>query len=222
MKSRTSILGALTLRQHFNRFAIATILAGGVLLPVAWPAEAQIVYTPTNITIGPGGTYNLDLNNDGVTDFTIAQKESVSKCPPSPPTGVPAVEATHPDGKGGYSLHTATIETPASGNGAEGKGNRPARPQSGEQIGPSERFSQDPKGFMAYRAVSCGGGASSGGNWFNAAGYLGLSFQVDGQTYYGWAYLTVDENFPLDNTTTLTGYAYESTPGMPINAGQTQ
>ena len=28
MKSRISILGALTLRQHFNRFAIATILAG--------------------------------------------------------------------------------------------------------------------------------------------------------------------------------------------------
>ncbi len=222
MKSRISILGALTLGQHLNRFAIAAILAGGVLLAAAWPAEAQIVYTPTNITIGPGGTYNLDLNNDGVTDFTIAQKESGSKCPPSTPTGVPAVEATHPDAGSRYSLRIATIETPASGNGAEGKGNRPARLQSGEQIGPSERFSQDPKGFMAYLVESCGGGRSSSGNWFDGAGYLGLSFQVDGQTYYGWAYLTVDENSPWNNTTTLTGYAYESTPGMPINAGQTQ
>ncbi len=33
-----------------TRFAIAAILAEG-LLALAWPAEAQIVYTPTNITI---------------------------------------------------------------------------------------------------------------------------------------------------------------------------
>lgn len=221
MKSRTSILGALTLRQHFNRFAIATILAGGVLLAVASPAQAQIVYTSTNITIGPNGSYNLDVNNDGVTDFTIAQKESQPKCPPA---GLPTAEATHTDAGSTHGLHLSTIETPASGNGAEGKGNLPARLQSGEQIGPSESFSQEPNGLMAYRIVACpGGGSSSGGSWFNSTGYLGLSFQVDGQTYYGWAYLTVDVNPPLlGNTTTLTGYAYESTPGMPINAGQTK
>jgi hypothetical protein len=40
---------------------------------------------------------------------------------------------------------------------------------------------------------------------------------VNGQTYYGWASLDVGQN-----TATLTGYAYEASPGMPINARQTE
>jgi hypothetical protein len=47
-------------------------------------------------------------------------------------------------------------------------------------------------------------------------GYLGLSFQVNGETYYGWAYLRVGEG-----TGTLLGYAYETIPGRAIKAGQT-
>jgi len=211
-----------SVRQNLSRFATTMIVAVG-LLGVAWPAEAQIVYTPTNITIGPNGSYNLDVNNDGVTDFTISTKDSNPVCPPPP--GGPAVEGRYPDGGRPHSLHLATIETPASGNGAEGKGNRPARLINGDQIGPSQTFPQS-KGTMAFYSVGCPGGGpigppppppvSSGGNWLNSAGYLGLSFQVDGQTYYGWAYLTVGED-----TATLTGYAYENTPGTPINAGQT-
>jgi hypothetical protein len=57
---------------------------------------------------------------------------------------------------------------------------------------------------------------SSGGNFYETSGYLGLRFQIDGQTFYGRAFLTVGTD-----TATLTGYAYENTPGTPINAGQT-
>jgi hypothetical protein len=33
-------------------------------------STAEIIYTPTNVTVqAPGETYNLDLNNDGATDF---------------------------------------------------------------------------------------------------------------------------------------------------------
>jgi len=199
-----------SVRQYLNRFAVATVLVGVGLLALAVPAAAEIVYTPTDITIGPNASYNLDVNHDGVTDFTISTKFSTFRCPEAKTR----------------SLHLHVFETPASGNGAEGKGNLPARLIDGDQIGPSKMFRQV-KGTMAYYDVSCPyvgwpifppppPTVSSGGNWLNSFGYLGLSFQFDGQTYYGWASLTVGED-----TAALTGYAYETIPGMPITAGQT-
>jgi len=194
--------GPKSVRRHLNRFAIAATLAVG-LLALVWPAEAEIVYTPANITIGPNSSYNLDVSGDGVTDFTVATKYSDFKC--------------GSEYKGIHTYHLSVFETPASGNGAEGKGNRPANLINGDQIGPSQKFSKV-KGIMAYWDVPCPPApVSSGGNWLNSSGYLGLSFQIEGQTYYGWASLTVGED-----TATLTGYAYENTPGTPINAGQTQ
>ncbi|MFY9845776.1 MAG: hypothetical protein WA718_13220 [Terriglobales bacterium] len=188
---------------RFAVFAVATIFAGVGLLASPRPTAAEVVYMPTNITIGPNASYNLDVNNDGVTDFTITTKYSDFKC------GMGE--------KGAHSYHLSVFETPASGNGAEGKGNRPANLINGDQIGPSQKFSKV-KGIMAYWDVYCPPQTgSSGGSWLNSSGYLGLSFQIEGQTYYGWAYLTVGED-----TATLTGYAYESTPGVPINAGQTE
>ena len=60
------------LRLRLNAYALAASAAGVGMLALAQPAEAKIVYTPTNVTIvGPNGSYNLDLNNDGQIDFTI-------------------------------------------------------------------------------------------------------------------------------------------------------
>jgi len=182
--------------------AIATILAVGLL--AVWPAEAQIVYTPTNITIGgPYGSYNLDVNNDGVTDFTI----DVEGC--------------------GVCLNPFSIvwETPASGNGVVDSKNLkgPARLGKGFEIGPSQTFYGGNGGMASIRACGpYGDKTCRSGNWASKSGsvkgYLGLSFQVSGETFYGWADLTVIDGAVV----TLTGYAYESTPGMPIKAGQTE
>lgn len=51
------------------RFVVA--MAALLAIMFAWPqsAQAQIIYTPVDIVIR--GTYNLDLNNDGITDATI-------------------------------------------------------------------------------------------------------------------------------------------------------
>jgi carboxypeptidase T len=40
-------------------------------------------------------------------------------------------------------------------------------------------------------------------------------FQINGEIHYGWAQLSVEAS-----TATLMGYAYETIPGMPINAGE--
>jgi hypothetical protein len=54
--------------------------------------------------------------------------------------------------------------------------------------------------------------------------YLGLNFQVNGQTHYGWARLSVLLHCGRGGCSyvvTLTGYAYETIAGNPILAGQT-
>ena len=50
---------------------LTLILVAALIAAIALPAEAEIVYTPANISIPVGSSYNIDLNQDGVTDFTI-------------------------------------------------------------------------------------------------------------------------------------------------------
>ena len=188
-----------SVRQHRNRFAVATILAGVGLLALAWPADAQVVYTPTNITISEG-KYKLDINNDGVTDFTIAVSIGQNKNPPC-------------------QNHYYTVqERPSSDNCAQSS-RYPAELVTGDEIGPNQTFYAG-RGVLLSWHRSCK--TYWTGNWvLGQPGYLGLSFQVNGETYYGWAQLTITSAGDVASAT-LTGYAYESTPGMPINAGQTQ
>ena len=49
-------------------------------------------------------------------------------------------------------------------------------------------------------------------------GYMGLEFEADGQTYYGWARITADYD---DIYVVVHEWAYESTPGIGIAAGAT-
>jgi len=186
--------------RRLNRFVIATILAGVGLLALARPAAAEIVYTSTDIKIGANSSYSLDLNNDGVRDFTIWTHFSGPPPPPCKP----------------WTYSAFVDETPASGNGAENSSS-PARLKEGDQIGPSQTF-YGSTGAMAYAyddACPGGQGPGHGGKWLNASGYLGLMFQINGETHYGWAQLKVG-----DDTATLTGYAYETIAGTAINAGQ--
>lgn len=106
-------------QQRFHRFAIATILAVE-LLALARPTEAEIVHTKVNVQIPANSSYDLDLNNDGVTDFTISTR--------------------YADGPGPV-FNESVDETPASGNGAELKSRKlPAELITGDRIGPSQKF----------------------------------------------------------------------------------
>src|SRR5580698_11431007 len=48
--------------------ATAAILLSTVLVG---RAAAEVVYTRVNVSIPVGGTYNIDLDQDGITDFTL-------------------------------------------------------------------------------------------------------------------------------------------------------
>jgi hypothetical protein len=187
----------------FFALAMAAVVATGGL---ASSAKAEIVYHSADIGIS-NGTYNLDVNGDGVTDFTIA---STFRTGGSCGTGCTLFWSRRLD------------ETPASGNGAIVG---PLR--SGQEIGPNEVFDGS-QAFMSgvsvdrYCRFTCKAETFYLGSWLGKTGYLGLSFQVNGQTYYGWARLSCGgKQLGAAGTGTLLGYAYETIPGKAILAGQT-
>ncbi len=58
----------------------------------------------------------------------------------------------------------------------------------------------------------------SAGNWCNVTDkYLGLRFNISGNTHYGWAQLDVSSN---GNSWVVKGYAYHDTPNTSILAGK--
>jgi hypothetical protein len=187
-----------SVQQHFSMHALAALVGVLSVLALAQPSEARIVYTPANVQIFPNKRYKLALKNDGVTDFTISTVDKIM-------FGCPG---------GGVG------ETSASGNGVE------VSPESSDfalplnkrnQIGPGQSFYGGRKGMVAFmdygkhcmyeRAI---------GPWRDLSNrYLGLMFQINGKTYYGWAQVNVGVD-----TAALRGYAYETIPGKSIKAGQ--
>ena len=71
---RVSSAVSAHLEKHLKSYALMAAAAGAGLLGSATDANAQIIYTPTKITL-LNGTVNIDLNNDGITDFTLVDQE---------------------------------------------------------------------------------------------------------------------------------------------------
>lgn len=57
--------------RRFAMYAVAAGAAGLGLLTVAPPAEGRIVYTPANMPLMNQDGVLLDLNHDGVSDFSF-------------------------------------------------------------------------------------------------------------------------------------------------------
>jgi len=169
------------------------------MLALALPAEAHIVYTPAHRIIKQGSSFQLDLNRDGLTDFTIQNV------------------FTH----GSITAHATLSAKPAKGNGAEGwTGYKPyAFPlKRGARIGSRQYF---PGLVLAGARSDVDLGTYYSGSWMNVKNrYLGLRFKINGKIHYGWARLSVQVQH-LSITATLTGYAYETIPNKAIIAGKT-
>jgi hypothetical protein len=187
-------------QRRLNSYALAASAAGAGALALALPAEAKIIYTPTHHVIKQGSTYALDVNHDGTTDFTLNDKY-----------------------KGTSSGFYATLSAaPATGNGLEGwTGFEPwaFALKPGAAIGPRHYF----PGKVLVFAQSLAGSLSYAGSWVNVKNrYAGLQFMIKGKIHFGWARFSVQIVNRSSITATLTGYAYETIPGKPINAGQTK
>jgi hypothetical protein len=188
-----------SVHHHLNSYALAAGAAGVSLLALAQPSEAKIVYTPAHVLIGHSGVnrYNLDFNHDRIVDLIILTIKDVNRC-------------------GADGSRRRIFETPASGNGVEGL--PPAALSQGARIGRSQRF-YGKQGLMVSSVYAFGGGHSCRhfGPWWSVSDrYLGVEFKIHKKIHYGWARFTFDRG----RTATLTGYAFETTPGKSIKAGQ--
>jgi hypothetical protein len=198
-----------SLHQRLNSYALAASAAGVGMLVLAQPAEARIVYTKTHVVLTglSNMSYLLDLNHDGINDFSLSDRYFFFQ------SGNAATLRCIPEG----SLNGARVPK---------KGFVMALP-AGVRVGPGERFNQSE--FMG--AVSYHSSPPPGfyGPWVNDGRgvkdrYLGLKFMINGKTHYGWARLDVkvDGQYIVGITATLTGYAYETVPNKPIIAGKTK
>src|ERR1700733_14822013 len=65
---------------HLKKNSICYILAVAAMQLFCISANAQIVYTDVKPDSVIKGSYNLDLDNDGITDFTFQQSTAVLTC----------------------------------------------------------------------------------------------------------------------------------------------
>lgn len=185
------------LDKHLVAYMAAAGAAGVSMLATAQPAEARIVYTPTNKYVN--GPTCIDLNHDGIADFCF---------------------------NFGHLEHFFFMYVPAQvpGNEVRIAGDGAAAGFFGMPVANGEKFGS--KTFDSYGVVGVlmAGGYAYGsfssrfGAWINTKDrYLGLKFVIQGKVHYGWARLSVTR----DLAAYLTGYAYETTPDKPILEGHT-
>jgi hypothetical protein len=203
---------AAGLEKSLAAYAGAATAAGVSLLALAAPGHAKIVYTPANVTIPVnGGWVPIDLNHDGVADFSFFNSKSRSA-----------------------DSQPVTLEGRAKAptNRIWGRGVATSRPRGvfasalpgGLKVGPNK--SHFWKTANGYWLMAFGGGSAYSsrtyGQWLGTQHrYLGLRFTSNGQVHYGWARFNVTtQNAGLEAV--VTGYAYETIPNKPIIAGKTK
>lgn len=192
-----------SLHQRLNSYALAASASGVSLLALAQPAAARIVYTHAHQVLKVNTPYNLDLNNDGTTDFILSNDYRNQS------GGTAAVLRVNAPRSNGFAVSASRGYALALNKGAKIN---------------SGRLFDSGFGVMQVVSTSTHGNETSKGNWQNAANrYLGLKFSLAGQTHYGWARLTVHTSSdPAHLTATLTGYAYETIANKAIIAGKTK
>ena len=212
---RTKERSAVQLGRHLekNLLAYAAAATGAVLVSAAPSAGAQIVYTPSNTPFplnhqnqGPVFT-TLDLNNDGVPDFTFAMSSTAHFSSIGYTTRFKLYMKVVPDQTGNEVVQGSLAPTASA-------------VPAGVTIGPKEKFVAD--GYMVHQVYSRQGQINqSSGTWQPVEfAYIGLKFMINGQVHYGWA--RVKFPYPYGyKYPSIYGYAYESTPNTPIVTGQT-
>jgi hypothetical protein len=193
-----------SLLNKLSAYTISAAAAGVAILAATPPADAEIVFTPVNGVIAPGDKYGIDLNNDGVIDFTIENDLHLSTTPFGDDLNI----------------------VPAKGNGVWQGTREPyngitaAALAAGVPVGAGKPFVFQ-NANMAYASLTAITYVS-GGPWKRATNrFLGLRFVINGEVHYGWARLTVLANEHREEVhATLTGYAYETEANTPILTGR--
>jgi hypothetical protein len=187
--------------------------------------NAKIIYTdvsPDSAILSTTDSFNLDLNNDGITDFVFKRTTYGGECGGDDLFGY------------GYRYYINLSVVPANGkNEVMTNGDYALALDSATAIIADSIWttvSQTLINGMVSALGRCNGlPAYPSGNWISVSErYLGLKFIKDNNTYYGWARLSssyarkLPGVFIIGGHLTLKDYAYNSIPNQPILAGQTK
>jgi hypothetical protein len=153
--------------------------------------NAAVIYTDVtpDFTGGAGSGYNLDVNNDAINDFSF-------------------------NGWMGYYGAYGSLYMNGIGSNswvAPYSGGDPSILSSSNMVSAGQSFGG---GFGSFFWSSYG---YCYGNWCGGQTdkYIGLRFNIGGNTHYGWVRVDIGPGF----TFTIKDYAYEDTPNTPIMAG---
>jgi hypothetical protein len=212
-KAKLSSSETVPLSEHLSQrllsYVAAAGAAGAALLSAPQPGLADIIYTSANISLGANqyAVISLDGINGDLFLFNRAIATSCSWCVGGGELwgqGVPAF-AVYPYGR---ALALGPNRGPLS---------------KGFQIGPlgsSPQSAQLPFYWNSRYIHSSRGGTVrsvySSGAWAGHAGYIGLKFEINDQNHYGWIAAAGE-----GTTFEIFGWAYNTVPNAPIDAGQT-
>jgi hypothetical protein len=220
----------------YSQMLAAYLVAGGALAGLPEDAQATVIYTNRpDITIGPGSSYALDIDSNGLVDFTINNDARMDKgsAPPEPDgmifldvmtqgTNRVAVGPCPPQGclKAPYPQHQWAQAYPPKaqiGPDLTWASGWMGADTSGQPL-PTLLMAYWSGNHEDYKGIPLWYETDLRGYWLGANhAYLGLDFDIAGHTHYGWLGASVIDGYPL--TATLHDWAYEDVPGMPIIAG---
>jgi hypothetical protein len=187
---------------QLNKYALAAGAAGVGVLALASAAEAKIVYTKAHVPII--GRVNLDLNHDGIKDFTINHRNYGH-------TNQTNVFSLRQNRVWGAAGSASTLPAGVRVGSNQAKFQKGRSPCTVSYAGPCK---------LMQLCYANGTTSFCEGPWLKAtSGYLGLKFHIKGQIHFGSARLnrkTVADQW------VLTGYAYETIPNRPIVTGKTK
>lgn len=207
---RSAALNSKTERAISN-YATVAGAAGVSLLALVQPSAAKIIYTPVHTIINPSSTLNLDINQDGISDFTITN-QNYSFAP------------GHIRDTGSLlSYGAVTVTGGSNSNHVVGKQPFASALPMRFRVGSNDQFiggsAVPPTMELCERSTFST--RVDNGYWPNAQNkYLGLKFSINGQTHFGWARFSVKRS-ACKITALLTGYAYETVANRPIATGKT-
>jgi len=199
-RRKRSLLSA-AMESKLLSYTAAASAAGVGVMALSGPVEARVVYTPVEIKLS-NSCYYLLLNNEGIPNFIISNRFYFT-------TGGQSSLAVKAIGNNSF------VETSATYFGWPNA----AAPLPAGAIIPASSHGAKNTGLLVAFVVRGIGGNWYEGKWAKEKNrYLGLEFQVNGKTHYGWARLSVKSLA----SGVLTGYAYETIPNKPIIAGKTK
>ena len=210
-RSLTKLRDNPELQKRLLRYSAAAslALAAGLALPArTGRADPGITCPPFDPETVSGGTFFIDFDDAGKTDpeFGLVQRHFVAK------------------GTGGATFDTINLVAPTGGGDAGQSVMGYPHPLYGSPVASALTAStviNVGKNFQAVGATYTVGaflGYSSLLPWGpgQTDKYLGLKFELGGNTHYGWALLDVEKD---SKSFTIKEYCYNTTPGQGIHTG---